>query len=207
MSAKDEQQMIRRGCLASSLTSPADGPAPLSHGSLCIQSTRITFLRLAVGGVLLTAATFKIWEPFSGNRPPVQLSNWFYVAHIQWEIFLGTWLISGVYAKGAWGSALACFFVYGVFAGYKFLAGESTCGCMGQVALSPLAILAFDVGALILLFWQRKRFIVSSKRESYRLEVLGVCALIAVCGGIIAVKGLYVWDQQVNRIFGTASEG
>ncbi len=112
-------------------------------------------VRLALGGLILAAAGMKAYA--LALDPLVQ--DWFLasprllVAVIEVETLLGLWLLSGWSARAGWVAALGFF---GVMAGtslYLALSGQSSCGCFGQVPVSPWLTFAIDlaaVGALVI---------------------------------------------------------
>jgi len=67
----------------------ATAPSSLIEGPSAVQDRtlwKVPLLRLTLAGVLLVAASFKIWQLFQ-DRPPTE-GGWLHIAHIQAEIFL-----------------------------------------------------------------------------------------------------------------------
>lgn len=63
--------------------------------------TSYDVVRIVLGLVLLTAATFKghqlATEPVAGTS--LFTSSWFLIAVVQFELFLGLWLLCGLYTR------------------------------------------------------------------------------------------------------------
>ena len=109
------------------------------------QSRRITsygVLRVFLGLVLLTAAGLKVhWlatERFWGtgfleSRP-------FPAVVVVFEWLLGVWLLADLYPRAAWAAAAGAFSCFAVASAWMGVRGESSCGCFGQVNISPWLI-------------------------------------------------------------------
>jgi hypothetical protein len=107
-------------------------------------------VRMALGLFLLVAAGLKA---HSLATDPLSQDAFFasprlLIATIEVEIVLGLWLLSGWFVRAAWVTALGFF---GVLAGvslYLALAGQRSCGCFGQVTVSPWATFSLDIAAV-----------------------------------------------------------
>jgi hypothetical protein len=126
------------------------GHARLMEGDRVVWH-RIVYLVL--GALLLVAAVLKTHqlatEPVVGNG--LLESRWFLALVVQFEILLGLWLISGLFACAAWWVALWTFGAFTVVAAAKGIAGEPSCGCFGRVETSPWLTLTIDIAAVIAL--------------------------------------------------------
>lgn len=122
-------------------------------------------LRVALGCILLTAAGLKAHQVatdplvFLGggwleSRPVVALA-------IGFEVFLGLWLVSGIYATAGWKAALACFTVFAGVSLYKAISGSATCGCFGRMEVNPWWTFSFDVTVVMALGFCRLQKAVS----------------------------------------------
>jgi hypothetical protein len=110
-------------------------------------------VRIAVGLLLFTAATLKVYElataPIAGTG---WLNNrWFLIAVVEGELFFSAWLLSGLWPRWSWRVALFYFLVFVAISGYKTLGGEATCGCFGRVPVKPVYTLLLDIGVVVLL--------------------------------------------------------
>jgi hypothetical protein len=80
----------------------------------------------------------------------------FQLAVIEYEVFLGVWLLSGRRPLGAWLLALVTFSGFAVVSFYQGWIGQTSCGCMGQlVTLSPWYALGIDLVAITALLLAR----------------------------------------------------
>lgn len=94
------------------------------------------------GWVLLAAAALK-WLDLNEPRgvPTVFL--------IPAELFLGLWLLSGLYARSAQRLAALTFAAFCSFNIWSVINGASACGCFGPVRASPWIALVLDTGVLV----------------------------------------------------------
>jgi hypothetical protein len=103
-----------------------------------------------LGSVLLVAAGLKAYQ--TATRPSVGgdfLSSPPVVAFVVGlEVGLGLMLVVGSYPRTTRRITLVCFTAFAGVASYKTVAGDSSCGCFGQVQVAPWQILAFDVAAI-----------------------------------------------------------
>lgn len=118
-------------------------------------------LRWTLGLLLLLAATLKTHqlasEPFLTDD--AFGSRWPLIALVEFEFFLGLWLIAGVFPKWSWWAAFCCFSVFGIVSLYKALSGATSCGCFGDVPVSPWHTLLLDSAAVgSLLYWRPKLY-------------------------------------------------
>jgi hypothetical protein len=102
-------------------------------------------LRVALGLLLLTAASLKVYDllaPGSANTRP--------------ELTVAVVLLEGALAAGilllppraAWRLSLLTFAAFAAVASYKWISGSVHCGCFGRVPLHPSFVLLLDLGAL-----------------------------------------------------------
>ncbi|MCX7429172.1 MAG: hypothetical protein NTW96_26540 [Planctomycetia bacterium] len=67
------------------------------------------------------------------------------------EVFLGVWLLLGVYPILAHRVSILFFAVLAAFSAYELIVGESTCRCFGRLSTSPWMTLLLDGTILIAL--------------------------------------------------------
>ena len=108
----------------------------------------------AVGVLLLVAAILKGWqlltEPTANNS--IWTSRAFSIVQVELELFLGTWLLSGLFKKAAWLISTMCFVMFSAVTLYKGITGAESCGCFGSVHINPwITLLAIDLPAVIAL--------------------------------------------------------
>jgi hypothetical protein len=111
-------------------------------------------------------------------------SRWFAIALVEFEVVLGLWLLSGAYARLAWWAALVCFLGFAAFSLASALMGNRSCGCFGNVEVSPWLSLAIDVAAVGALLCYRPSSLLASAPSSSAHGLLLVS--IALCAGISA---------------------
>jgi hypothetical protein len=100
------------------------------------------YVRAAVGLTLLTAACLKAWQalfrPTSFALDTWLVSvRWIGIGLIEVELFVGLCLALNLWRRVTWGAAVLLFAAFAVVALAKIVAGESTCGCFGEIAISP----------------------------------------------------------------------
>jgi hypothetical protein len=69
----------------------------------------------------------------------------------EFETFLGLWLLFGKRQQAAWLLAMVTFLSFAVVSAYQGFVGQASCGCFGQVSVSPFYALAVDLAVLVLL--------------------------------------------------------
>lgn len=107
-----------------------------------------------LGLLLLTAAVMKGWqlltEPVANKD--IFSNRAFLIFTVEFELALGIWLISGLFKKAAWLSALLCFGLFSAITFYKAITGADNCGCFGSVKINPwITLLTIDLPAVIAL--------------------------------------------------------
>jgi hypothetical protein len=124
---------------------------------------------LSLGLVLLVAAGLKFkdpaWEPFGRAfivPPRVR------VLLIEIELCVGVWLASGAAAALLRPVAAVYFAVLACVSLFLGLQGQPSCGCFGQVSVSPWTTLGLDVAAAVVLLAVRPRGIDHSLGASIR---------------------------------------
>jgi hypothetical protein len=62
---------------------------------------------------------------------------------VEFELFLGLWLVSGLHVRQARDLALVCFFAFAGVSLYQALAGAASCGRFGKVSVNPWCTFVF----------------------------------------------------------------
>jgi hypothetical protein len=134
---------------------------------------RLSGLILRIPAILLlAAAALKAWGL---ALDPVGRAGFFSSAEVQlaiveFEIFLGIWLLTGLAAVGAWLTALATFILFAGISFYLGVIGQTSCGCFGRFSPSPWWAFALDAVVIGLLLLGRPDF--AALRERPRLIVI-----------------------------------
>src|SRR4051794_21006989 len=99
-----------------------------------------------LGLFLLAAAALKVYGRAADPVTPVGIFSeaWFQAGVIVFEFFLGGWLLSGKHPLGSWVVASAAFTAFAVTSFFLGAEGRSSCGCFGQLAVSPWTALSID---------------------------------------------------------------
>ncbi len=116
-------------------------------------------VRLLLAVVLLLAGGLKAYqlatEPVIGTG--LLDSRWLLMATVEFELFFGLWLLSGILPKLTWTAALGLFGVFTCVSFYKAITGYATCGCFGRVQVNPWYTTTLDVSIVLsLLRWPPK---------------------------------------------------
>jgi hypothetical protein len=141
-------------------------------------------VRVLVGILLVTTASLKGYQLATGEtlgRTWLDF-RWLLIAVVELEWFLGLCLLAGVLKHRAWSVAFFCFAVFAVVSFYKWLSGETSCGCFGRLRVRPWRTFGLDLGILFsLLLWKPAR----TSRTHLRKEVY---ALLTVTAGWLVTE-------------------
>ena len=107
-----------------------------------------------LGTLLIVAAALKSHQLLT--EPLANKDIWSYrpvlILLVECELALGLWLVSGLFPRLAWLTALACFSFFCLVTLYKALTGAASCGCFGSVSVNPwITLLAIDLPAVLAL--------------------------------------------------------
>ena len=96
-------------------------------------------IRVFLAAILISAAVLKGYQLATGPVLGTGLfsSRILLIAVVEFEWLLGVWLITGLFPKWAWRVTLGCFVLFACVSLYKGLSGDASCGCFGQVEVSP----------------------------------------------------------------------
>ncbi|MCY2929460.1 MAG: hypothetical protein NTV86_08185 [Planctomycetota bacterium] len=151
-------------------------------------------LRLLVAAVLLVAAGMETYR--LATEPPTRgdlfLTRWAPAGWVEAEIFLGVWLVTGVYRRAGWAVVLACF---GTFCGVtlaKGLRGEASCGCFGAVPVNPWYTFVLDAAVVtaLLTFRPKPGRNEGAARARWRaIEGLGAFVVLGAAAGLGIASG------------------
>jgi hypothetical protein len=147
-------------------------------------------IQRALGLTLMVAAVLKGYQLATEPTPEVGVltSRWFLIAVVEFEWAFGLWMISGLSPTVTRYGAIVCFATFACIALFKGLSGEQSCGCFGQVTVSPWSALVFDVLAVAGLLLSRPE-VGSSRIGLIRARIAGVGfgSLLVGIPGVLAM--------------------
>jgi len=175
-------------------------------GSRVCEVGGLNCLRLLLALLLLVAAFLKLHQLY--NRPIVGIevyaSRYITVAVVELEILLAVWLVTGLWAKWAWRMALCVFGGFSLVSFYKILSREPSCGCFGQVHVSPWVMLGCDLLAVAALgYWRPRQRTNSTRIPAAQLGISLVAGLALLAVPVVwlsqsAVSSDYSGSQVVD---------
>jgi hypothetical protein len=114
-------------------------------------------------------------------------SRWFLIAVVEFELFFGLWLLSGLFPSSfgreaggeglTWLAALGCFSLFACVSLYKALSGAASCGCFGPVRVNPWYTTTLDVALVAALLRWRPNGL--SDLKFRQLATRTACVLLA----------------------------
>ncbi|MBX9622663.1 MAG: DUF1573 domain-containing protein [Gemmataceae bacterium] len=136
------------------------------------------------GSVLVFAGVAKAISLAGTSIDPGRASSawWLTLAAVVFELFLGGWLFSGAFPRAARVVTVGCFAVFAAVAFTKVVAGESSCGCLGHIAVDPLYTFLFDLAVVAVLVCLRPASRPAVGRASDWVAVAGALVLAAGAG-------------------------
>jgi hypothetical protein len=144
-----------------------------------------------LAGLLLAAAGLKLQgmavEPVARmglfSMPAIQIGI------IEFEIFLALWLLLGKQAIGSWVTALGVFAGFAAVSAYQGLIGRASCGCFGQLSVSPWYACGIDLLVLLALILGRPDF-AAVRRQPRLLLASFLPAVYGLVGAAIVLASL-----------------
>lgn len=117
----------------------------------------LRWIQAVLGLVLVVAGALKFYAFVVADGGDDLATPWLALLS-EAEFFAGIWLVSGRHAPRTRPWAIAIFAGLWVTSLCRVLTGRCSCGCFGDVAVSPWYVLVFDTIALaVLLKWQPPR--------------------------------------------------
>jgi WD40 repeat protein/thiol-disulfide isomerase/thioredoxin len=114
--------------------------------------------RFGCAAALIVAAALKMHLFITGSALGVMYgSRWLQAGTIEYELLLGTWLLSGSYSARCRALSMFTFGGFGGYSLYLALSGALSCSCFGGLQVNPWWTVALDV-ILILSLWRSKPF-------------------------------------------------
>jgi uncharacterized membrane protein YphA (DoxX/SURF4 family) len=108
---------------------------------------RWLMVRFIVAVILLIAATLKFYQlltTLSSNEGLLH-ARWFNIFIVEFELFLGIWLVFGLLPKLTWLVTIGLFSIFSIVSFYKAISGEVSCGCFGNVTVNPWITTILDI--------------------------------------------------------------
>jgi hypothetical protein len=108
--------------------------------------------RYGCSAILYVAAIFKAHQLLTDPALGVIYgSRWVDAALVEYELFLGAWLLTGVAARRGRQVALVTFIGFACYSFYLGISGAASCGCFGTVRVSPWWSFTLDMWLVLLL--------------------------------------------------------
>jgi hypothetical protein len=112
----------------------------------------------------------------------------FQIAVIEFEIFLAAWLLWGKPPLGSWVTALGVFTVFAAVSAYQGWIGRASCGCFGQLSVSPWYAFGIDLAVLLALILGRPAL--DAVRQQPLLLLASIVPAVVGMGGAAALLAL-----------------
>jgi hypothetical protein len=115
-----------------------------------VRTSGYRYIAVALGLLLLVTGGLKTHAAFADDLLETSFltNRWAVLALAEFELFLGAWLLMGYRPSAARRCALASFTCFLGFSLASALAGEQSCSCFGNLAVSPWFALTTDVAAV-----------------------------------------------------------
>jgi uncharacterized membrane protein YphA (DoxX/SURF4 family) len=138
-------------------------------GPVILRSTGYDILRLALGILLLVTAGLKGYQLATEPTADTGLldNRWFLIFVVEFELFFGLWLLSGLLPRLTWAASVACFALFTCISLYKALSGQATCGCFGKIEVNPWLTASFDFFIVLSLLYFRP----TSQDPFFRIDI------------------------------------
>jgi hypothetical protein len=136
-----------------------------------------------LGVVLLTAAGLKTWQHYDPVPPALFGSTSLPVLQVQFETFLGIWLLLGSLPCVLRIVSVSTFALFACVSALTLLSGARSCGCFGSIAIPPELSLVFNLLAIGGLVVFQPRPPAQDSRGASLLSPLSG----ALCAGMIAL--------------------
>lgn len=168
-------------------------------------------LQVCLGLLLLTAAGLKTHQ--LATEPVLETgilnSRWFLIAVVQFELFFGIWLVSGLFPVVTSRTTIALFAAFSLISLYKALSSEVSCGCFGRVEVNPWYTLTLDALFIVGLLYCRPQGRAVSPGvhtgRGLRLRLASVLVAWLCAGmssGVVMASYQSTRDDDVGQILG-----
>ncbi|MGL4423241.1 MAG: MauE/DoxX family redox-associated membrane protein [Gemmataceae bacterium] len=160
----------------------------------------IRFTPVITGVVLIVASVLKVT-----SRAEVSsvLSNfispsWLQLSIVQYELFLGAWLLSGVSKPASKLVAIITFALFAIYTLQSILSGQPSCGCFGALPMKPWWTLGIDVilaTGLTLGFFSGKL-----DKTEVLIDIVQFVLAMALTIGMWSIVVVYRYETTENAI-------
>ncbi len=119
----------------------------------------------------------------------------FQTAVIEFEFFLAAWLLWGKRPLGSWAAAICAFSIFACVSFYQGWIGRASCGCFGQLSVSPWYAFGIDLAVLLALILGRPD-LDAVRRQPWRLLTSTLPTLYGLGGAVVilaSLAGLASW--------------
>jgi hypothetical protein len=189
-------------CVVGDAGSIETGANRMAAAGIRQRTPRLIYYGLGI--ILLVAAILKTWQVVS--RPIPELlplnSKWAALLLVEWQILLGIWLLSGKKPRSAWWFATLTFSAFSIVSLMAWWTGQKSCGCFGEVAVSPMAVFLFDAAAVAGLIWCRKQLAEPQSESSKEGQLTDSLLFHGVWGwallGACITGGVLIAGSEVN---------
>lgn len=153
---------------------------------------------ITAGVVLLLASVAKGLALAETNINPSKLStDWLLsLTGSAFELFLGVWLVAGVFPRTVRVLTLITFLSFAAISLYKISIGAESCGCLGNIHLSPRYVFLFDLAVAFLVWWVAPPEAVLADFRSSALLLVGTLVL----AGGLGVKVYQTATEMSRRV-------
>jgi hypothetical protein len=166
------------------LDTATSGKARRNPSNLFVHATQAT--RYIVAAILIFAAIAKTSGYLLQPLPQLRVRT---LMQVEIEMLLGVWLLCGIMVRAAWLAAVCCFGAFAALTLIMTLRGDSSCGCLGALDVSPRQMLVLDSLVLAALLLWRPGFERRPQRPASGWAIrfgavaivsLGLCAMLIV---------------------------
>lgn len=144
-----------------------------------------------LAALLLTAAVLKLnglaVDPV--GRMGLFTMPAFQIAVVEFELFLAAWLLWGKRPLDSWATALGVFAIFTAVSAYEGWIGRASCGCFGQLSVSPWYAFGIDLTVLVALILGRPDLTAVS-HQPWLLLMSILPALYGLGGAIVILASL-----------------
>lgn len=139
-------------------------------------------LALILWGAACAKAVSGLTSPIAPEEAGFPAGRWTGLGLAAMEAGLAVWLLSGVHPVWAWRTTLGSFVVFAAMSLAKVVAGDTSCGCFGDLEVSPWLSFMLDATVIASLIVWRPR---ASRPDATSIAGIGLGQLAA---GLLVVQ-------------------
>jgi hypothetical protein len=126
---------------------------------------------------------------------------------VEFELFFGLWLLSGILPKPTWAVAMVLFGLFTCVSFYKALSGHATCGCFGRVPVNPWYTTTLDVSIVLsLLRWRPRGLSRFSFDENGTVPFLGRAMSVLAAWLLVGLPAAFAMGSYTDTTLSDAGE-